>query len=181
MDNVVSLAEYRTSAVTTVDRTDDELRSMFYQDLIEWCGVDFDRLLAAAKARDYRPEWVGHQLENAGLEPTPEQDAILARLVDQVGPFVSRRQRWILRQIQTRPLYESKLVTKAAGAAEYRDLKHVDRGVAHDLKKLVEIGRIKVSVGGCVTLVSGTGPVEAASAAPGAAMPRIIPTTGDVA
>jgi hypothetical protein len=179
MDNVVTLADYRRNEVTVNDdhRTEDQVRAMFYDHVVEWAACDFDRLVAVARARDYRPEWVRHQLENNEVEPTPEQAVVLARMIDEAGAFISRRQRWILRQLTARPLYEAKLVTRAADAAEYRDLKYVDRGVAHDLRKLVELGRIKVSVGGCVNLV--TGPVEAASAAP-ASEPRII-TTGDVA
>jgi hypothetical protein len=44
-------------------------------------------------------------------------------------------------------------VTEAIHAYEYRDYKHADRAVAHDLRKLIELGRIKMSVGGCVSLV----------------------------
>jgi hypothetical protein len=61
-------------------------------------GADFQRLMAVAKARDYRPEWIGHQLENYGVKPTPAQAAILSRMIAVAGSYISRRRRWVLRR-----------------------------------------------------------------------------------
>ncbi len=126
-NNVVNIADFRRPETTSPEQypTPDELAAMPYYAVLDWAGSSFDRLVAVAEARDYRPEWIIHQLAEHGRQLTGPQDALMARMIADAGPFISRRQRWIFRQIQTRPLSETKLVAKAADAAEYRDLKHI--------------------------------------------------------
>jgi hypothetical protein len=165
MSNVVSLEQYRSKT----QRTDEEaaakaaeLSAMPYDALCDWAGADFERLLAVARAKDYRPEWVGHQLCNFGIEPTPAQAATLDRMIADAGPYLSRRERWILRQLKAKPMSQSALVKLASKAAEFRGYKHPDRCVANDIGKLAARGLIQAR-GGLIGDAGGSGGAAMAS------------------
>jgi hypothetical protein len=148
MSNVVKLADYREKPGGTQDEYDlEQLTMLPYGDAVSWAGADFRRLIAVAKARDYRPEWISHQLENHGLQPSAQQAAILAGMVAAAGPYVSRRQRWILRQIRLKPVTEKALATMASSAAEYRSYKDVPRCVQHDIARLTALGLVQIRGG----------------------------------
>ena len=154
MGDVVRLADFREAEAPLPD-----LAAMSYQAAVEWAGADFDRLVAVARARDYRPEWIQHQLENLGRAPSPRQADVLAAMIAAAGPYLSRRRRWIIRQLRIKPLTEKALTAMAAGAPEYRDLKLVDRAVANDVDGLVVLGLV-IKQGGKVH-ASGSGPSAA--------------------
>jgi len=138
--NVVSLEQYRSGTQRMGEEAAlaaADLSTMSYADALSWAGADLDRLLAVARAKDYRPEWIAHQLFNRGFEPTRAQAAMLDRMIADAGPYLSRRERWILRHIRVEPMHESKLVKLAADAAEYRPYKQVPKCVSHDVAKLV--------------------------------------------
>jgi hypothetical protein len=113
---------------------------MPYEAVCNWAGGDFHRLVAAAKARDYRPEWVAHQLENQGKQLSAQEAEILQRMITAEGPYISRRRRWIMRMIRIKPMTEKALVTMAASAPEYRDLKQIERAVQNDIRGLLSLG-----------------------------------------
>lgn len=147
MSNVVQLSAYRES-VAAAERsigaaTAAQLTVISYDALLDWCGADFSRLVAAAQARDYRPEWISHQLENHGRAPTPREAEILTTMIVAAGPYLSPRLRWIMRHVRTKPMTTAALVKLATAAKEYRDYKHVDRCVEHDIGKLEELGLVR--------------------------------------
>ena len=74
--------------------------------------------MGRCKAKDYRPEWVLHQLTDYGIEPTPDQAMVLDRMIAEAGEFMGRRQRWILRQIRMKPMSATALLKPAIKAAE---------------------------------------------------------------
>ena len=133
--------------------------ALSYDVALDWAGADFHRLVAVAKARDYRPEWIAHQLENHGLQPSAQEAEILARMVADAGPYISRRQRWIMRQLRIKPLTVKALAAMATSAAEYRDYKDVPRCVAHDIARLESRGLVRQH-GGKVQAVCPPCPVE---------------------
>ena len=154
MSNVISLEQYRSKtqrmdeeaaakAAEAGHKTFEQLSVMPYAALLDWARVDFERLLVVAHVKDYRPEWIVNQLLNHGVEPTPAQAATLSQMIADAGPYLSRRERWVLRQVRAGHSTQSKLVKLAAGAAEYRGMKRVDLCVANDLAKLVEHGLIR--------------------------------------
>jgi len=147
MSNVVSLEQYRSETRRTPEeaagKAAAQLSTMSYDALLDWAGFDFDRLLAAAQAKDYRPEWVGRQLYSYGIEPTPSQAATLDRMIADAGPYLSRRQRWILRNLRSKPISQAALVKLASKAAEFRGYKQPDRCIANDIGKLAARGLIQ--------------------------------------
>ena len=151
MSNVVSLEQYRRSRVRTDEgaaaKADADLYTMPYDALCRWAGADFERLLTVRAAKDYRPEWVGHQLCNFGIEPTPAQAAVLDRMIAEAGPFLSRRERWVLRHVKAKPTCIKTLARLAKGTPEYRPYKNVARCVANDVARMVERGLIQVREG----------------------------------
>jgi hypothetical protein len=134
--NVVQLENYR-------EPVPDDLASMPYGDVVTWAGGDFRRLLAVAKARDYRPEWIAHQIENYGMQLSEKEAEVIAGMVAEAGPFLSRRRRWILRQLRVKTLTQHTLTTMASSAAEYRDYKDIPRCVDHDIDSLFSLGMIR--------------------------------------
>jgi hypothetical protein len=120
---------------------------MPYDALCQWAGADFERLLAVRAAKDYRPEWIGHQLCSFGIEPTPAQAAVLDLMIAEAGPFLSRRERWVLRQVKAKPTCMETLARLAKGTPEYRPYKDVGRCVANDVARMVERGLIQMSRG----------------------------------
>jgi hypothetical protein len=138
--NVVQLSDHRQPLQSAADPPRDpaELAVMSYPAALDWAGADSQRLAAVAKARDYRPEWISHQLENQGVQLSAQQIDIITRMVAAAGPYLSRRQRWVVRQLKAKPtMSQSALVKLASKAAEFRQYKHVDRCVANDIAKLV--------------------------------------------
>jgi hypothetical protein len=91
-------------------------------------GDNFDRLAAVAKARDYRPEWIERHITR---ELSDRESEILQRMIAEAGPFLSRRCRWIMRQIRVKPMTAEELETMAISAPEYRDLKQIGRTIHH--------------------------------------------------
>src|SRR5260370_14870470 len=89
------------------------LAAMSYDVALDWAGADFHRLVAVAKARDYRPEWIAHQLANHGLQPSAQDAEILSRMVADAGPYISRRHRCIMRQLRIKPLTVKALAAPA--------------------------------------------------------------------
>jgi hypothetical protein len=158
MSNIVILDQYRSETRGTAEEAAAKAADLFamsYAYALSWAGADFDRLLALARAKDYRPEWIAHQLFDRGLEPTPAQVAILDRMIAAAGPYISRRERWILRQLNVKPTSESSLVKLASKAAEYREYKHPDRCVGHDIGKLVARSLIRCCAGGAYSVTGG--------------------------
>src|SRR5580704_2315559 len=88
------------------DHTEDQLRSMSYGAALDWAGTDFDKLLALAKARRYRPQWIAYQLQQL----TPGQHRILRAMEATAGPYLTQRQRWVVCRLQEEPLTETELV-----------------------------------------------------------------------
>jgi hypothetical protein len=115
---------------------------MSYDAVLDWAGADFKRLIAVAEARSYRPEWVVHQIEES-RPVSAHEAAILQRMIAEAGPFLSRRQRWIMRQIKIKPHTEEQLATMAASAPEYRELKLKDRAVHNDIVGLIALGLVR--------------------------------------
>jgi hypothetical protein len=144
--NVINLAGFRAEDKEPA-ATAGELSRMSYNAVLDWAGADFDRLLAVAQARDYRPEWIKHQMEDRGHEPTQAQAEVLNLMISDAGPYMNRRQRWVLRQVKAKPTCVEVLAVLAAKADEYRDYKHTERCVANDLAKLVELGLIQTREG----------------------------------
>jgi hypothetical protein len=138
VSNVISLEQYRSERMDeeAAAKAAAQLSTMSYVDVLEWAGVDFGRLLAVARARDYRPEWIAHQLEERGRPPTQQQATVLDRMIADAGEYLSRRERWVLRQLKAKPMSESGLVKLATKAAEFRGYKHPGRCVANDIGKL---------------------------------------------
>jgi hypothetical protein len=70
--NVVNIADFRreTNTAEAPNLTAEELAAMPYPAVLDWAGSSFDKLVAAARARDYRPEWVLHQMEEHGRQLT---------------------------------------------------------------------------------------------------------------
>ena len=128
-NNVLKLSDYRQPLQSAADPPRDpaELAAMSYDAALDWAGADFHRLVAVAKARDYRPEWIAHQLENQGKQLSPQEVEIIAHMVAEAGPYISRCQRWIMRQLRIKPLTVKALAAVAASAVEYRDYKDVPR------------------------------------------------------
>jgi hypothetical protein len=96
MNNIVRLSDYRKpSPKPEKERwpSPDELAAWPYSSIIGWAYDSFDRLLAAAKAKDFPPEWVPNTLANYGKTLTPRQAAIIARLSAQRGRQGARRRR----------------------------------------------------------------------------------------
>ena len=120
---------------------------MSYFDVLQWAAVDFERLVAVAPARDYRPEWIAHQLEERGHEMTPAQATVFERMIANAGPYLSRRERWVLWQVKAKPTCVEALARLAKGTAEYRSYKDLARCVGNDVARLVERGLIKTHVG----------------------------------
>jgi hypothetical protein len=150
--NVINLSNYRSETQRTAEEAAAkaaELSTMSYDALLDWAGFDFDRLCAVARAKDYRPEWISHQLTGYGIELTPAQAGTLARMIADAGEYLSRRHRWILRQLRSRPMQQQTLSKLAADAQEYRPYKQIPKCVAHDLAKLAERGLIRHRDGGC--------------------------------
>jgi hypothetical protein len=145
--NVVRFEDYRRNIEDQAAAEAANLSGMSYYDLCDWAGANFERLRAAARARDYRPEWISHQLAARGIEPTLAQAAVLDQMIAAAGEFVSRRQRWILRQLKENPTSESALVKLAIKAPEFCEYKHPDRCVANDIGKLVERNLIQTRGG----------------------------------
>lgn len=110
--------------------------------MLEWAGANFDRLLAVAKARDYRPEWIGHQIADHPVV-TQHEAEIIARMTAQAGPFLSQRLRWVMREIKVAPMSESDLASKAKSTNHYREYKRLDLRVRRDLDKLEELGLVR--------------------------------------
>src|SRR6266403_1661401 len=130
INNVLRLSDYRQPLQSAADppRDLEELAAMSYDAAVDWAGADFQRLAAVARARDYRPEWIAHQLENHGKQLSAQQAEILARMVAKAGPYISRRQRWIMRQLRVKALTEKALAVMAALAVEYCKYKDVPHG-----------------------------------------------------
>jgi hypothetical protein len=168
MTNVIDLEQFRRSSEarweTPPDLTADELARMRYGAVLDWAGSSFDRLVAVAKARDYRPEWILHQMADHGRQLTGPQDALIAQMIRDAGPFLPKRQRWIMRQLADgRQRLESALAKMAESAVEFREYKRPAQCVRNDLYELQELGLIE-SRDGIV--------VKAASAATAPAQPR---------
>jgi hypothetical protein len=149
MNNVVKFADFQKPpdlpGIRSCDLSTEQLSKLPYDAVLDWAGwggptesIDFNRLVAVAKARDYHPRWISHQMEECGRAPTPEQAATLDRMIAEAGPYLSRRERWVLRHLRSTPRSESELVRLASKAAEFREYKHPDRCVANDIGKLVE-------------------------------------------
>jgi hypothetical protein len=158
--NVITLAEYRDAKQAEEPPRDVplDLAAMSYDDALDWAGADFNRLLAVARARDYRPEWIVYRLESDfGVELQACEAEAIAVMVAEAGPYMSRRQRWILRQLRIKPLAETALTKLAAKALAYRDYKHPDRCVRHDIAKLTERGLVQAR-GGKIHQTGGSAP-----------------------
>ena len=158
------LSDYRQPLQSAADppRAPAELSSvalsaMSYDGVVDWCGGDFERLVAVAKVRDYRPEWIAHQIQNHGRHLLAQESEFLARMVAEAGPYISRRRRWIMRQLRVKPLTENALATMALSAVEYRDYKYVPRCVRSDLAGLVSLGLVHEH-GGQGSRCRGSGP-----------------------
>jgi hypothetical protein len=168
--NVVSLEQYRSeNSQRTIDEAaarPADLSTMSYYDLLTWAGFDFDRLLEAAAAKNYRPEWIAHQILDQGRDITNQQAMVLDQMISDAGPYLNRRQRWVLRQVKAKPTCGEVLAVLAAKAAEYRDYKHPERCVANDVAKLVERGLIQTRDG----VISDAG--ESSERSNSAATPR---------
>jgi hypothetical protein len=145
-----------------------DLSTMPYDALCQWAGADFERLLAVRAAKDYRPEWIGHQLCNFCIEPTPAQAATLDRMIADAGPFLSRRERWVLRHVKAKPTCIEALARLAKGAAEYRPYKDVARCVANDVARMVERGLIRMRD----DVIDGAAEAGRPSAPAGVSVPR---------
>ena len=142
--NVVNLEDYRNKMQVENSLLDaTELTAMSYDAVIQWAGADFERLAAAAKARDYRPEWIRHQIENYGQRPSAREMMILSDMIAAAGPYLSRRRRWVMRQVRNEPRSESSLIDTARHAAEYRTYKGIPACVRNDLRALVELGLVR--------------------------------------
>jgi hypothetical protein len=148
--NVVNLAAYRDAkAHETAERnpTPEQLAARPYAEVIVWARGDFNRLVAVARARDYRPEWIVHQLEDHGRPMTEPQHALIAQMIAEAGPYLTRRERWVLRQIRAGGSTGLEALTSLAKeSVEYRSFKDVARCVANDVAKMVERGLIRKTV-----------------------------------
>jgi predicted alpha/beta hydrolase len=142
---VVRLSDYRKHEEQ--QPTPEELAAMFYDDALDWAGADFDRLVTVCRARDYRPEWIQHQLDSHGLTPSAHQAAILAGIVAEAGPYLSRRCRWVMRQLREQPMAEVKLAKAAAAAVEFRGYKDVPRCLQNDLARLTTLALVQIRGG----------------------------------
>jgi hypothetical protein len=95
----------------------------------------------------------------ARADEVVEQEAeILQRMIAAAGPYLSRRQRWIMRQLRVKPLTEKALAAVAALAVEYRKYKDVPRCVRHDINRLTSLGLVREH--GTVHAVCPACPVE---------------------
>jgi hypothetical protein len=136
MSNVVILSDYRAPKQALPDPA--ELALMPYDDLVTWAGANFDRLVAAAKAKVYRPEWIGHQI--AAHRPVTDSEAkAIADMVASAGPFLPTRLRWLARNLKC---YKTgaELVAAAAKSFEYGHLVHIAAGLDRDIAKLRDTG-----------------------------------------
>lgn len=160
MTNVIDLGAYRSGVREAAEQypTPEELAAQPYVEICRWAWGDFDRLRAVAAARSYRPEWISHQLEESGRQMTASQAAILARMIEQAGPFLSRRERWVVRQVKAKPTCIEALAQLAKGALEYRGLKRLEIAIGHDVQKLLERGLIKIDQVGSMAVGSGERP-----------------------
>ncbi len=64
-------------------------------------------------------------------------------MVAKAGPYISRRQRWIMRQLRVKALTEKALAVMAALAVEYCKYKDVPRCVRHDIDRLTSLGLVR--------------------------------------
>jgi hypothetical protein len=148
--NLADIAARRAAAAAEADAeilAPDFLRAMPYRVVLDWAGGDFDRLVAVAQAPDYRPEWIAHQMDDAGTLLNSHQLPILGKMITEAGPFLSKRERWVMRQLRGGPMPGAELVKLAADAVEYREHKRLDICIARDVAKLVERGMVQVRDG----------------------------------
>jgi hypothetical protein len=138
--NLIVLSDFRQTAVAD-NITTDQLRAMSYDDALDWAGGRFDRLVIVARARDYYPTWVTHNLDHV---MTPQQAATLERLVAEAGPYLSKRCRWLLRLLRKGPGTVEGIYNMALDAVEYSDLQRVGRGLQNDMRRLIDLGLVEV-------------------------------------
>src|SRR5258705_4035534 len=79
-------------------------------------------------------------------------------MVAKAGPYISRRQRWIMRQLRVKALTEKALAVMAALAVEYCKYKDVPPCVRHDIDRLTSLGLVRED--GKVHAVCPACPVE---------------------
>src|ERR1700678_886585 len=96
-NNVVSFEQYRSkteeaaakaAGVKAFDLSIKQLSTMPYGAVLEWAGADFSRLAAVAHARDYRPEWIVHQMQENGRSLTGSEAETLAQMIAAAGPYL---------------------------------------------------------------------------------------------
>jgi hypothetical protein len=146
--NVINIADFRRPEARKPDEeqqpTAKDIAGMPYAAVLEWAGADFNRLVAVAKIRDYRPEWISHQLLDRGFELTRPQAAIMAQLIATAGPYLSRRERWVMRHIKAEPMCAEALAKLAKGSVEFRGYKDLARCIENDIRKLAQRGLIQL-------------------------------------
>jgi hypothetical protein len=81
------------------------------------------------------------------MQLSEKEAGIIAGMVAEAGPFLSRRRRWIIRQLRVKALTEKVLVTMASSATEYRSYKDVPRCVEHDISGLAALGLVQIRGG----------------------------------
>ena len=147
---VVSLEAYRQQkAEPTRVVTPAELRAMPYNGVCDWAGTHFNRLVAAAEARDCRPEWIGRQIEKLGGRLSEREAKIIADMVAKAGPFLNRRRRWIMRHRKSgATMGELDLIKLASSAEPYRNCHQIDRCVRNDLANLRKLSLIQNGAAG---------------------------------
>jgi hypothetical protein len=64
-------------------------------------------------------------------------------MVDNAGPYLTRRQRWVMRQLREQPRREESLIKEAKSAVEYRQYKGIAACVGNDIRKLIEVGLVR--------------------------------------
>jgi hypothetical protein len=143
MSNVVDLTDFRKPTQRTeASPSAEQLRAMPYRDLIQWCGNDFNRLVAAVNARGYWPRWIEHQLASYRERPSAREAMVIEQMIAEAGPFLNRRQRWVMRKVRLAPLTKAKLAEMAAHAVEYTGLKRFDIATRNDVIELIRLGLI---------------------------------------
>jgi hypothetical protein len=143
--NIIQFADYRETRLKDAGRFDlNELAAMSYSGALEWAGADFARLVAVAEARDYRPEWVVHQLADRGHELSARQAQTIDSMIVAAGPYLTQRERWLMKQLSNSPdATDEQLAALAIDAHAYRFCRDFRRCVGNDVRKLTAMGLIE--------------------------------------
>jgi hypothetical protein len=90
------------------------------------------------------------------------QAALMDQLIAESGPFLPKRERWVLRQVKAKPTSIEVLARMAKGAPEYWGLKRLEVCISHDVNKLVERGLVQMH-DGVIAEAGGSGGAAQAS------------------